>query len=172
VKPWVSTRMNEAAFTYIELMVALGIVMSAVLFALAANTTVQHKSEEAVERTVAMQEAHQVIEEIRETARSAAIFPNDVVTAFPPDTARPGFTNLTPFCGMITNPPQNNCTWPFPFVPNNTSAEQVVVSYNDRDGDGNALNDNPLDVLVTVVWMQRDERPMSVALRSLITQRK
>jgi prepilin-type N-terminal cleavage/methylation domain-containing protein len=50
------------------------------------------------------------------------------------------------------------------------AAEQVTVGYIDRDGTGDALDDDPLEVLITVTWTD-GPRARSIILSSLITVR-
>ena len=156
------TLKGERGFTLIELMIATVVMVIALAAVLMANTAASQTSEVLFQRTVATQDANQVIEQMRSTAASGT-FPGNVVAAFPNNTARPGFQNLTALCGGLAKPPLA-CTWPFAFTPNNTSWEQVVVTYADPAA-------NPLDVTVTVVWLDNSRRNATASLRSLVTQR-
>jgi len=159
----------DQGFTLIEVMITLVVVSLSVLGILGANTLIQHKNRAMFERSMAMQEAHQVMEQIRDRTATVTTFPGDVVTAFPNNLARPGFRNLTALCGPNATP-ANACAWPFAFTADNTSREQVVVTYANPAG-------NPLDVTVTVVWKERglriglQDRRAQVTLRSLIRRR-
>ena len=119
----------------------MGIALSAVL---QANGKIAQTSAGFYQRAVAMQDANQVIERIRNTA-AGGTFPGNVTAAYPNNGAVTGFTNL--------------------------SNETVRVTYTDFNGDGNALTDNPLDVTVTVTYFENGRTASSSALRSLVTQR-
>lgn len=155
---------NEDGFTLIELTITIVVVVFALCGVLFASTAIQQAHGAAFERTIAVQEAHEVIEQMRNTAATAVgNFPATVTNAYPNNTARPGFTQLTAQCGANANPAAA-CTWPFNFTADNTSQEQVVVSYLNPGSD-------PLNVTVTVVWRERGVRQASRAVSTLITKR-
>ncbi len=85
---------NQKGFTVIELMVSLFIVTLAIAGYIGANVFLQRNADEAFERTVAVQDAHRVIERMRNTAQTGT-FPGNVTAAFPQGAAVAGFTNLT-----------------------------------------------------------------------------
>lgn len=153
---------KKEGFSLIEVMITVVVVTLALVGTLMANSAIQQSGEASFERAVAIQEANQVIERMRQTAASGS-FPSNVTTAFPNNTARPNFTSLRPQCGALANPP-SPCIWPFAFNSDGTSQEQVVVTYVNP-------NANPLDVTVIVVWRERGIRQAQISLRSLITQR-
>ena len=151
---------KEEGFTLIEIMITVAVVVFALCGVLFANTAVQQSHITAFERSIAIQEAHQVVEQMRNTANtSSTSFPSSVTGTYANNTARGGFTRLTTLCNAAT------CTWPFSFTPDSTSDEQVVVTYADQSA-------NPLDVTVTVVWKERGVRQASQALRALIAKRQ
>ena len=120
-----------------ELSIAMAVVVLALLGFIGANLAIEQTNEAAFQRTVAIQDANQVIELMRNTA-AAGNFPSNVTGVYSNGGAVAGFTNLT--------------------------NETVTVNY------ANA-NANPLDVTVTVRWLQNGIRQVNTALRTLITQR-
>ena len=135
---------GEQGFTLIELMITVVVMVIAIGAVLQANTGMARTSEGMFQRSVAMQDANQVIERMRNTAISGT-FPANVTAVYPNNGSVSGFSALT--------------------------SEAVTVSYADRNGDGNALTENPLDVTVTVSYLDNTQRNTSMSLRSLITQR-
>jgi len=85
---------KRSGFTMIELMVSIIVVGFALLAVLLANTAIQQASERARERMIATQDAHRVVELIRNASVNGN-FPANVVTAFPNGGAVAGFNNLT-----------------------------------------------------------------------------
>ncbi len=85
---------NQKGFTFVELMIALFIVALVITGYIGANVVIQRNSEEAFERTAATQDAHRVIERMRNTAQTGT-FPGNVTAAFPQGDAVAGFANLT-----------------------------------------------------------------------------
>lgn len=81
-------------FTLFELMVAVVLIGVGLLGMLLANTYVQKTSEAANERIVATQDAHRVIELMR-NASASGTFPANVTSAYPNGGTVPGFANLT-----------------------------------------------------------------------------
>lgn len=113
-------------------------VMAAVLLAImTANAMISQTSEAAYQRLVAVQDANQVIERMRNTAITGN-FPGNVTAAYPNGGSVGGFTSLT--------------------------SETVTVAYT-------STVTNPLDVTVTVNYLENGRRAANTALRSLITQR-
>lgn len=78
----------------VEVLVATAVISLALLAMLLANTSLQRSSGAAYERMVATQDAHRVIETMRNTA-SAGIFPANVTAAFPNGAPVAGFNNLS-----------------------------------------------------------------------------
>lgn len=99
---------REDGFTLIELMITVLVVVLALVGYVGANIAIQQTGEGTFERSVAMQDANQVIERIRNTAASGQ-FPDDVTASFPNGDTVDGFDTLT--------------------------NEQVTVSYADPDAD-------------------------------------
>lgn len=169
---------NQKGFTLIEVMITVAVVSISMIGLLYANTKIQHSAQSAFQRSVAMQEAHRVMEEIRlfaNTPSSCSDFPtcvsdSSVAGSFPHNTARTGFTSLPAYCGGMQGTAAA-CTWPFTFTAKNTSQEQIVVRYTDGDADGLTTTDNPLEVEITVVYMEEPNRPAYTTLKSLITSR-
>lgn len=128
---------SKRGFTLIELMITMAVIVLALVGYIGANNAIQRSSEAAFERSIAMQDANQVLELMRDTA-SGGEFPANVVTAFPNGGMVDGFTNL--------------------------DNQQVRVDYADTSAD-------PLDVTVTVTWLQNGTRSVSVTIRTLMTQR-
>ena len=154
-----------------ELVVTIGILAFIILAILFANAQMQKAAQAAHERAVALQDANEVLEQMRNAA-DTGIFPGNVTGTYPNNTATPdrsnptalvGFRNLSADCGGLANPPQP-CTWPFAFTPDPLSQEQVVVTYANPNAD-------PLDVTVTVVWQENRVRRVNTSLRTLLTQR-
>ncbi len=155
---------HQSGFTLIEIVITIVITVLALSGVLFASTAIQQTQEAAFEKTVAIQTAHEMIEQMRNTATTAqGNFPGTVTAAYPNNTARPGYTRLQANCGANAAPP-SACNWPFVFNANNTSQEQVVVSYVNPAAD-------PLDVTVTVVYRERGIRRNAEAVRTLITRR-
>jgi prepilin-type N-terminal cleavage/methylation domain-containing protein len=86
---------NHRGFTLIELLLAVGIVALTILVMIGANLVIQQNSSTTFQRSVAVQDAHQVIEQIRNIASNAGgLFPNNVVNNFPNHANVAGFANL------------------------------------------------------------------------------
>ena len=135
---------SQKGFSLIEVLFASAVILLLVVGFLGSSTALQFANQAAYERSIALQDANQVIERMRNTAVSGT-FPGNVTAVYPNNGAVSGFTSLT--------------------------SEAVSVTYTDRNGDGNALTDNPLDVTVTVTYLENGRRNTSMSLRSLITQR-
>ena len=134
----------QRGFTLVEMMVTLLVMGVALAAVLQANGKIAQSSQSFYQRAVAMQDANQVLERIRNTA-SGGTFPSNVTAAFPHNGAVGGFSALP--------------------------SETVRVVYTDRNGDGNALTDNPLDVTVTINYLENGRNASTASLRSLVTQR-
>ena len=131
-------RKKNAGFTLIEILFTMAIGAFALLCYLGATLTITQHSEAAYEKSVAMQDALRVVEQMRNTSLTGT-FPANVTTAYPNNTAVAGFTNL--------------------------KNQAVNVSYVNTTAD-------PLDVTVSVTWMERGVRSANAALRTLITKRE
>lgn len=85
---------NEDGFTFIEVMTALAIASITILMVLMSNTTLQKANDASYERSVAAQDANQVIERIRETAMYGE-FPSNVLSEYPNNSTVANFSSLT-----------------------------------------------------------------------------
>jgi prepilin-type N-terminal cleavage/methylation domain-containing protein len=99
---------RRKGFTLTELLISLFVIAIGLLGMVLGNTHVQQGSESAHERMVATQDAHRVIELMRNTSANGN-FPDNVATSFPNGRAVAGFNNL--------------------------NSEQVVVTYADPEAD-------------------------------------
>lgn len=81
-------------FTLLELMIAVVVIGLGLLGMLLANTYIQTTSEAAHERMTATQDAHQVIELMRNVSATGN-FPGNVTGAYPNGGTVSGFTNLS-----------------------------------------------------------------------------
>lgn len=84
---------NESGFTLVEIMITAVVVAVVVLGFLNSAMGVQTSSQAAYERSVAIQDAHQVIEAMRNLAASGT-FPTNVTTTYSNGGTVSGFTNL------------------------------------------------------------------------------
>ena len=128
---------GQLGFTLIELMIAMVVTVLALVGFVGAGVAVQQGDESAFERTIALQDANQVVERMRNTALTGN-FPTNVVAVYPNNGLVAGFNGLT--------------------------NEQIRVVYANTAA-------NPLDVTVTVTWLERGRRAVNTSLRSLLTQR-
>jgi len=74
-------------------MIAVVIIGLGLLAMLLANTHIQRTGEAAYERVVATQDAHRVIEGMRNASTNGS-FPANVIVSYPQGAAVPGFANL------------------------------------------------------------------------------
>lgn len=86
-------RKGSEGFTLVEVLISLVICVVTLTAILFSNGRVGTANEVAFQRMTAVQDAHQVVERMRETA-VLALFPNNVMTAFPEGAAVAGFQNL------------------------------------------------------------------------------
>ncbi len=75
-------------------MITAAIVILVLVGFMGTNTAMGQASESSFERTLALQDANEVIERIRAAAETGN-FPSNVVTAFPNNNTVGGFTSLT-----------------------------------------------------------------------------
>jgi len=85
---------NEKGFTLIELMIAMVVTVLALVGYIGATTNIQQTGEAAFERSVAIQDANRVVEQMRNAAATGN-FPGNVLGAFPNNGVVAGFNNLT-----------------------------------------------------------------------------
>jgi prepilin-type N-terminal cleavage/methylation domain-containing protein len=86
---------KESGFTMIELMVALLVLSTVFVGYISANIIAQRNTETLNERTVAIQDANRVIEQMRTIATSPGDFPDNVTDAYPNNTTPVQLNNLT-----------------------------------------------------------------------------
>lgn len=84
---------GQAGFTLIELMIALVVLTVVIVGYIGTNILAQRNTEEMHERTLAIQDANRVIEQMRNISRTGT-FPGNVVTAYPNNGTPAGFQNL------------------------------------------------------------------------------
>ncbi|MFH1799689.1 MAG: prepilin-type N-terminal cleavage/methylation domain-containing protein [Candidatus Omnitrophota bacterium] len=84
---------GQAGFTFAELMIALVVVALVIGGYVAANVKAQQSAEAMHERTLAIQDANQVIEQMRDASKTGT-FPANVVSAYPDASTPTGFANL------------------------------------------------------------------------------
>jgi len=130
------------AFTLIEIMISIMVVTIVLLGILSGYIGCLQINEISRSTTLAMEDARCVIEKMRSLSVSA----------------------LTDITG------QNWTDWAAGNGLSGLQNEQIVVAYTDRDASGSALDDDPLEVTVTVNWMDKT-RARSLRLASLITTR-
>lgn len=134
---------DEFGFTIIEIMIALLVLTLVIVGYVGANIAAQKNSEEMHERTVAIQNANQVIEQMR-TLSNTSPFPASVVTGDYQNNGHPtGFNDLT--------------------------NELITVTYTGATAD--PTTENPLNVTVTVDWLSYAGRQCREVIQTYITQR-
>src|SRR5262245_42771888 len=84
---------SERGFSLIEVMITAGIVALVVSGYMASSTSLQFTNQASYERSVALQDANQVVENMRNLA-AIGTFPNNVTSVYPGGTVS-GFTKLT-----------------------------------------------------------------------------
>ncbi len=85
---------DERGFTFIEVMIAMVVVVLLVTGFLGSATALQSANMAAFERSIAYQDANRVIEAMRNTATTGT-FPANVTAAYPNNGTVSGFTSLT-----------------------------------------------------------------------------
>lgn len=141
---------KQTGFTLIELMIAVMVVSVVIVGYVGANVMVQRNTEEMHERTIAIQDANRLIEQMRSYSRDVTSFPGKLVEHYPESPAEISETNeetghQEPIFSNLTN-------------------EQTTVEYDDP-------GKNPLDATVTITWTSYAGRTCSEAVRTYITQR-
>lgn len=135
---------SQKGLTLIETMITI-VIVGVVLMSMAiGNAKLRQSAEAAFERTRAITDANHVLETVRRTANTGN-FPSNVRTAFPNGGAVAGYTGLT--------------------------NENITVSYADGNSDGVAGNENPLDLTITVSWLENGRRAASISTRAMVTQK-
>lgn len=87
--------MKEKGLTLIEVMITMAVVAIFLMGIMIGNAALQHAGEAAFERTRATQDAHRVIEMIRQSAKTVVTFPDDVVILYPDGQEVDGFDALS-----------------------------------------------------------------------------
>lgn len=128
-------------FTLIGVLIAVVLLGLGILGALGANLSIQQWSEGTWERSLAVQDAGRVIEEMRNTANQS------LLNQFQPEVINRANT----VAATIRSLPA-------------VAGEQINVTFANPAGD-------PLDATVTVNWLERGTRSKSAALRTFITKR-
>lgn len=131
------SRLNQKGLTLVEVAVTMMVVVLMLSGYLATNVVIQRAQQGAFERAVALQDAHQVIEDMRNKATQGQ-FPGNITGTYPDGGTVSGFSDLT--------------------------SQQVTVSYADPTA-------NPLDVTVSVSWLENGVRQVQTDLRTLVTPR-
>lgn len=85
---------GRAGFTFVELMIALFVLTAMIAAYVGANCAAQQTGEEMHQRTVALQDANRVIEQMRDASKTGA-FPDNVIAAFPQNNQVAGISNLS-----------------------------------------------------------------------------
>lgn len=85
---------DQRGFTFVELIVTTVVALIVILGFIGASSSVQAASTAIFERTIAVQDAHRVIEDMRQTAASGS-FPSNVVAVYPHNGSVSGYSNLT-----------------------------------------------------------------------------
>ena len=86
--------LDQRGFTYIEIMIAVAIIVMAIVGIMSANVFIQKTGDVAYERTVALLDANRAVEKLRIAAASGN-FPGNVTGSYPDNQTISGFTNLT-----------------------------------------------------------------------------
>ncbi len=86
---------KQAGFTIIELMIALFVLTVMIATYVGANYAAQRTTEEMNERTIAIQDANRIIEQMRDASNTEDWdFPEDTVAAYPDGNTVAGIENL------------------------------------------------------------------------------
>jgi len=84
---------SEAGFSLIELMITMAVIAVTLFGFMGANILMERSGETAFEQSVAIQDANQVIERMRDASGNGQ-FPGNVTAAFAHNGLVPGFANL------------------------------------------------------------------------------
>lgn len=134
--------LSLTGFTFVELMICIAIVSTALLSLLVGYTACLTLNEISRNMMVATEEARRVVEEMRSLSVSAL---SDITS-------------------------RDWTTWAAANGFNNLPSETVAVAYTDRDATGTGTDDDPLDVTVTINWQEKG-RARSFSLVALVTVR-
>ncbi|MBU2063175.1 MAG: type II secretion system GspH family protein [Candidatus Omnitrophica bacterium] len=117
-------RRRQKAFTMIELLISIAGLSIVLLGLISGYLGCLRINEMSKNTMIATEDARRVIEQMRKLAVD--------------DLASITSENWTTWAAS------NGCTA--------LDAEQISVAYTDRDASGNALDDDPLEITVTVTW--------------------
>ncbi|MBU0634295.1 MAG: type II secretion system GspH family protein [Candidatus Omnitrophica bacterium] len=117
-------RRRQKAFTMIELLISIAGLSIVLLGLISGYLGCLRINEMSKNTMIATEDARRVIEQMRKLAVD--------------DLASITSENWTTWAA------NNGCTA--------LDAEQISVAYTDRDASGNALDDDPLEITVTVTW--------------------
>ncbi len=92
--PVLCSKLNGKGFTLIEVMIAMVVAVMVLVGFVGANGNLRQTSESMFEKSVALQDANQVIELMRNAAASGS-FPANVIASYPNGGTVSGFSNLT-----------------------------------------------------------------------------
>lgn len=84
---------SESGFTVAELMITLAVVVLITAGYLGSNIVIHQATAAAFERSLALQDAHQLMEQMRDAANQGQ-FPENVTSAFPDSGTVGGFNTL------------------------------------------------------------------------------
>ncbi|MBU1043758.1 MAG: prepilin-type N-terminal cleavage/methylation domain-containing protein [Candidatus Omnitrophica bacterium] len=134
--------LDANGFTLIEIMISITLLTVVLLGLISGYMNCLRLNEMSKSTTVATEDARRVLEQMR----------SDAITTLSDITS----VDWTAWAGA------NGL--------NSLGSEQIAVGYIDRDGTGDALDDDPLEVAIVVSW-QDGERLRNLILSSLITVR-
>lgn len=133
---------TQQAFTLIEILISVTVLSIVLLAMISGYVGCLTINEISRNTTVASEDARQVVEQMRSLAVDSL---SDIIAV-------------------------NWTTWAAGNGLTSLDSELITVTYTDRDGSGDPLDDDPLEVTVTVSWQDRT-RARSLNLVSLITVR-
>lgn len=112
---------NTRGFTLIELIIALSVIVPVLLGSIGLNVYVFRMTETSRRAMVAVQDAHTVIERIRNVSKTSLV---QVVSTYPSGQTVSGFSNL----------PSEQVTVTYPNASADPLAITVTVNWTDRQG--------------------------------------
>ncbi|MBU9889044.1 MAG: type II secretion system GspH family protein, partial [Candidatus Omnitrophica bacterium] len=131
------SRKRQGGFTLTELMIALLVASLVLAGYIGANIQAQRNNEDLHERTLALQDANRVIEQMRNASRTGD-FPHNVVTAFPENAPVEGYESLqnetvtVAYANSSANPLTATITVTWTSYTGRDSAEQMTVYITQR----------------------------------------
>ncbi len=135
-------KLNSRGFTIIEIMISITVLTIVLLGLISGYMTCLKLNEMSKSTTIATEDARRVLEQMR----------SDVVSELS-DVTSVDWTAWAVANGL-----------------DSLESEQIAVGYTDRDGTGDPLDDDPLEVSIIVTW-QDGLRVRTLILASLITVR-